>query len=84
VLLTGGGDDGVSGFISIKARQGLAIVQDPREAKMPTMPLNALTRDHVDLVLPLSEIPPTLERLARGEAVETSASFTATPQRSMG
>ena len=51
---------------------------------MPTMPLNALTRDHVDLVLPLSEIPPTLERLARGEALETSASFTATPQRSMG
>jgi len=84
VLLTGGGDDGVSGFITIKARQGLAIIQDPLEAKMPTMPLNALTRDHVDLVLPLAEIPGVLERLARGEAIETSASFTRAPQRSVG
>jgi chemotaxis response regulator CheB len=36
----------------------------------PWMPLTALNRDHVDLVLPLEQIGETLVRLARGEAVE--------------
>jgi two-component system chemotaxis response regulator CheB len=69
VLLTGGGDDGVSGFISIKAHKGLALIQDPKEALVPTMPLNALSRDHVDLVLPLSRLPAILTKLAQGEPI---------------
>lgn len=69
VLLTGGGDDGVIGLIKVKAGGGLAIVQDPTEAVIPTMPLSALSQDHVDLVLSLSKIPSVLMALAEGRTV---------------
>ena len=69
MLLTGGGDDGVAGLISIKHGQGIAVVQDPCEAKIPLMPMNALRYDHVDLVLPLSKIPAILVDLAEGHPV---------------
>ena len=70
VLLTGGGDDGVSGLIAVKGRSGLIVVQDPHEAKIPSMPLNAVLHDHVDLVLSLARIPPVLAALAQGNLVE--------------
>jgi two-component system, chemotaxis family, protein-glutamate methylesterase/glutaminase len=69
VLLTGSGDDGVAGLIAIKHQGGLALVQDPRDAKMPMMPMNALRYDHVDLVLPLAAIPAALDKLVQGHPV---------------
>ena len=69
VLLTGSGDDGVSGLIAIKHHGGLAVVQDPREAIMPTMPMNALRYDHVDLVLSLMAIPSALTQLVEGQPI---------------
>ena len=66
VLLTGWGQDGVSGLIAIKRRQGFVIVQDPDEAQAPIMPLNAVLHDHVDRVLPVAEIGGALVRLAGG------------------
>ncbi|WP_447983022.1 chemotaxis protein CheB [Nitrospira sp. Nam74] len=69
LLLSGGGDDGVAGLISIKHGQGVSIVQDPHEAKMPAMPMNALRYDHVDLVVPLSKIPAMLVNLVQGHPV---------------
>lgn len=71
ILLSGGGDDGVAGLIAIKKAHGLVLIQDPQEAKNPSMPSSALLRDHVDLVLSLARIPRTLLLLAQGEAVET-------------
>jgi len=70
VLLTGGGDDGTDGLSAIKAAGGISIVQDPSEAQHPSMPLNAMLCDHVDLVLPLAEIAAHLVALANGSAVE--------------
>jgi two-component system, chemotaxis family, protein-glutamate methylesterase/glutaminase len=70
VLLTGGGDDGVSGLIAIKEQHGLVVIQDPQEAKVPTMPLSALMHDHVDLVLPLEKIPLALVKFVKGESIE--------------
>jgi two-component system, chemotaxis family, protein-glutamate methylesterase/glutaminase len=70
VLLTGAGDDGVAGLIAVKHHGGLGLVQDPRDAKMPSMPQNALRYDHVDLVCPLSTIPTTLAMLAHGRPVQ--------------
>ncbi len=70
VLLTGAGDDGVAGLIAIKHHGGLSLVQDPRDAKMPMMPMNALRYDHVDLVLPLSRTAVELAKLVQGHAVE--------------
>ena len=70
VLLTGAGDDGAAGLIAIKQYGGLGLVQDPQDAKIPFMPLNALRYDHVDLIRPLSAIPTALATLARGGPVQ--------------
>lgn len=68
VVLTGLLDDGTEGLIAIKAAGGLSVVQDPVDAEWPSMPRNALKRDHVDHSLPLAGIGPLLDRLAREEA----------------
>jgi two-component system chemotaxis response regulator CheB len=65
VVLTGYLDCGTAGLLSIKARGGTAIVQDPREAEVPDMPRSAVEHVPVDHVLPLAEIPPLLSRLTR-------------------
>ena len=63
VLLSGGGHDGVSGLIAIKASGGLALVQDPGEAEFPWMPANAICFDHVDAVLPIAQIADRISAL---------------------
>lgn len=68
VVLTGLLDDGTDGLIAIKAAGGTSVVQDPADAEWPSMPRNALKRDHVDHSLPLSEIAGLLSRLVREEA----------------
>jgi two-component system chemotaxis response regulator CheB len=73
VLLTGGGEDGAAGLTAIQHAGGFTIVQDPEEALHRWMPLSALRKDHVDLVLPLAEIAPTLLTLASLEAVRQPA-----------
>ena len=67
-VLTGLLDDGTDGLIAIKAAGGLSIIQDPADAEWPSMPQNALKRDHVDHSLPLSQIGALLARLAHEEA----------------
>ena len=69
VLLTGAGDDGVAGLIAIKHHGGLALVQEPRDAKMPMMPMNALRYDHVDATLSLTAIPAALDQLVHGHPI---------------
>ncbi|HZU68462.1 MAG TPA: chemotaxis protein CheB [Ktedonobacteraceae bacterium] len=64
VILTGSLDDGTAGLLAIKRLGGVAIVQDPREALYPSMPLNALRHVAVDYTLPLSEMAPLIARLA--------------------
>ena len=66
VVLTGGGHDGLSGLIAIKAAGGLALVQQPTEAQSPSMPVHAIVRDNPDAVMPLDEIGTTLARLMNG------------------
>ena len=68
VVLTGLLDDGTDGLIAIKAAGGTSVVQDPDEAEWPSMPRNALKRDHVDVKLRLAELPELLVRLAGEEA----------------
>ena len=70
VILTGGLDDGTSGLWAVKRLGGVAVVQDPAEAFMPSMPLSAIGQVEVDYKLTLAEIPPVLARLAERTVAE--------------
>lgn len=72
VVLTGALDDGTAGLLAIKRRGGLAVVQDPRDALMPSMPESALEYVDVDAVLPLDQIGARLAELAAQPAAEAS------------
>jgi two-component system chemotaxis response regulator CheB len=68
VLLSGGGADGVRDLIAITAAGGLSIVQDPAEARNPSMPASAICDDDVDAVLRIEQIASALVALTmRGE-----------------
>ncbi|HJT19302.1 MAG TPA: chemotaxis protein CheB [Nitrospira sp.] len=69
VLLTGCGEDGVSGLIAIADAAGLTLAQDPDEAYMPYMPLNALRYDDVSGLFGLKEMAPNLATLAEGRQI---------------
>jgi two-component system chemotaxis response regulator CheB len=81
VLLSGTGDDGVSGLIAITAAGGLSLVQDPSEAAYPQMPRSALINDRVEAALPVAEIADVLAQLARGKSVPVTGPA---PERSGG
>lgn len=68
VVLTGLLDDGTDGLIAIKAVGGTSVVQDPADAEWPSMPRNALQRDHVDHAVALDDMGTLLSRLSREEA----------------
>ena len=70
VILTGAGDDGVSGLNEITKAGGIALTQNPEEAPMPYMPLHALHRDHVSRVFSLKQLGLALQTLASGGRVE--------------
>ena len=65
VVLSGTRDDGTAGLRAIRARGGIGIVQEPRDALFPGMPQSALAGDHPDFVVPLAEIGILLSKLAR-------------------
>jgi two-component system chemotaxis response regulator CheB len=65
VVLSGGLDDGTEGLSIIKQYGGTAIAQDPVEATFPSMPASAIANVDVDHVLPVAQMAPLLDRLAR-------------------
>jgi two-component system chemotaxis response regulator CheB len=56
ILLSGSNEDGAHGIARVKARGGLAIVQDPASAESARMPAAAIAGTAVDHVLPLAGI----------------------------
>jgi two-component system, chemotaxis family, protein-glutamate methylesterase/glutaminase len=63
VILTGSGQDGADGLLTIKQHGGVTVIQDPDDAPFPSMPESALAYDHIDYVIPLSNMAPVLIRL---------------------
>jgi two-component system chemotaxis response regulator CheB len=70
VILSGTLDDGTVGMIEVKARGGLALVQEPEEAAYPGMIMSALRSVAVDHVAPARELAAILDRAAREDAAE--------------
>lgn len=68
VVLSGVLDDGTAGLVAIKARGGLAIVQEPTDAAYSGMPDSALANVEVDHVLPAEAIGRSLAQLLGGPA----------------
>jgi two-component system chemotaxis response regulator CheB len=63
VVLSGTGSDGSLGVSAIKKMGGKVIAQDEKSSEFFGMPGAAIQTGHVDLVVPLGDIPATLVRL---------------------
>jgi len=57
LILSGMGSDGSLGIRAIKEKNGIAMVQDPTNAKFDSMPRNAINSVSVDIVAPVNELP---------------------------
>ncbi len=68
VVLSGALDDGTAGLRAIKRLGGIAVVQDPQDALVPSMPASALEYVAVDHCVSTAGIAPLLARLAREPA----------------
>ena len=65
IVLSGALYDGSMGLLAIKTRGGMAIVQDPREAIVDSMPRRAIERATADHILPVAEIATALTDLVQ-------------------
>jgi two-component system chemotaxis response regulator CheB len=73
VLLSGALDDGTYGLSVVKENGGLAVVQHPDDAVVPSMPLSAIRHVEVDYILPSREIAPLIASLGGGPVQGASA-----------
>jgi two-component system CheB/CheR fusion protein len=65
VILSGMGSDGSQGLKSIKEKNGIVLVQEPKSAKFDPMPLNAMQAVIADVVAPATELPAKLMALLK-------------------
>ncbi len=72
VILSDALDDGTAGLWTVKHRGGMAIVQDPRDAEVPSMPENAMREVAIDYSVRVSEMADLLVRLSNEQVAEIS------------
>lgn len=63
IVLTGASSDGADGLQAVARAGGRIVVQDPRDARVPTMTEAAIERARVDAILPLNDIAALLHAL---------------------
>ncbi|SPM28333.1 chemotaxis protein CheB [Mycobacterium terramassiliense] len=87
VVLSGSGQDGAAGTVSMKRAGATVIAQSPGTAQYPSMPL-AAARAGADLVLPIHDIARALAEIVAGGPLPTPAPAPdgtgAIPQRAPG
>jgi two-component system chemotaxis response regulator CheB len=71
VVLSGGLDDGTAGLWRIKHNGGIAVVQDPADAEVASMPENALREVAVDHCVPVADMADLLVKLSSAEIINT-------------
>jgi two-component system, chemotaxis family, protein-glutamate methylesterase/glutaminase len=90
VLLSGNLDDGTAGMRLVKRSGGIAVVQDPDEARHSSMPRNAVELAEPQHVVPVAGVAPLLAELVEkqvgpaGEPEETSPAVEEEPLVSRG
>jgi two-component system chemotaxis response regulator CheB len=70
VVLTGSLGDGASGLWAVRQAGGMTVVQDPKDATYPEMPMMALNRVKPDHIVRLKEMPALLTSLVHEPAGE--------------
>jgi two-component system, chemotaxis family, protein-glutamate methylesterase/glutaminase len=65
IVLSGALYDGSMGLLAIKTRGGMAIVQDPKEAIVDSMPRRAIERVAAEHILPVADIAAAITDLVR-------------------
>lgn len=64
VILSGALDDGTAGLWTVKNYGGIAVVQDPLDAEVSSMPENAMREVKVDYCVPISDMADLLVSLS--------------------
>jgi two-component system chemotaxis response regulator CheB len=64
IILSGALSDGSAGLWAVKNFGGIAVVQDPNEAEVQSMPQSALNAVQVDYKLKVSEMGPVIQNLS--------------------
>ena len=73
IILSGALDDGSAGLWAIKQQGGIAIIQDPADAQVSSMPENAIKAVSPDHVVPVTAMPELIVRLVNEEVATTAA-----------
>ena len=74
VLLSGVGRDGATALRAMREAGATVIVQDPRDAKFPTLPQHAIAANHIHFTPAIDAIGPLLVRLTEPSDRVTGAS----------
>jgi two-component system chemotaxis response regulator CheB len=72
VILSGALDDGTAGLWTVKHYGGIAIVQDPAQAEVPSMPANAMREVKIDYCVGVPEMADLLVRLSTESLIENT------------
>jgi two-component system chemotaxis response regulator CheB len=72
IILSGALDDGTAGLWTVKSWGGIAIVQEPAEAEVPSMPESALAAVEIDYRVSMAEMASLLVKLTAETVTEAS------------